>query len=90
MVYYSPAFLFLMRSLLTPLATPPIVRSVWNTVSLFMALCSSMLMVIITFSQATEAELGSFSPDDIKDFSPPQVVEFLAQLVDKVKLNLRF
>ena len=88
MVYYLPTFLFLMRSLLTPLATPPIVRSVWN--SLFMALCSSMLMVIITFSQATEAELGSFSPDDIKDFSPPQVVEFLAQLVDKVKLNLRF
>ncbi|KAJ7352909.1 Leukotriene A-4 hydrolase [Desmophyllum pertusum] len=24
-----------------------------------------------------------FPPDDIKDFSPPQVVEFLAQLVDK-------
>ena len=40
---------------------------------------------IILFSQATESELGSFSPDDIKDFSPPQVVEFLAQLVDKVK-----
>lgn len=32
---------------------------------------------------ATESELGSFSPDDIKEFSPPQVVEFLAQLVDK-------
>ena len=40
------------------------------------------------FPQVTEAELGSFSSDDIKDFSPPQVVEFLAQLVDKVKLNL--
>ena len=46
--------------------------------------------MVITFSQATEAELGSFSPDDIKDFSPSQVVEFLAQLVDKVKLNVRF
>lgn len=33
--------------------------------------------------QASEAELGTFSSDDIKDFSPPQVVEFLAQLVDK-------
>lgn len=33
--------------------------------------------------KATEAELGSFSSDDIKEFSPPQVVEFLAQLVDK-------
>jgi len=42
------------------------------------------------FSQATEAELPSFSPDDIKDFSPPQVVEFLAQLVDKVKLKFGF
>ena len=40
---------------------------------------------IILFSQASDSELGSFSPDDIKDFSPPQVVEFLAQLVDKVK-----
>lgn len=37
------------------------------------------------FFQATEAELSSFSPDDIKDFTPPQVVEFLAQLVDEVK-----
>ena len=34
--------------------------------------------------QASEAELDSFSADDIKDFTPPQVVEFLAQLVDKV------
>lgn len=33
--------------------------------------------------QASVAELETFSPDDIKDFSPPQVVEFLAQLVDK-------
>ena len=47
--------------------------------------------MVIVFSQATEAELGSaFSPDDIKDFSPPQVVEFLAQLVDKVKLDVGF
>lgn len=38
--------------------------------------------------QASESELGSFFPDDIKDFSPPQVVEFLAQLVDKVKSHL--
>ena len=37
--------------------------------------------------QASESGLGSFSPDDIKDFSPPQVVEFLAQLVDKVELH---
>lgn len=29
--------------------------------------------------------MDSFSADDIKDFTPPQVVEFLAQLVDKVK-----
>lgn len=36
---------------------------------------------------ATESERGSFSPDDIKDFSPPQVVEFLAQLVDKTTDN---
>ena len=34
--------------------------------------------------QASEEELDSFSADDIKEFSPPQVVEFLAQLVDKV------
>lgn len=33
--------------------------------------------------QASVAELETFSSDDIKDFSPPQVVEFLAQLVDK-------
>ena len=45
---------------------------------------TTVLKVIILFSQP-ESELGSFSPDDIKDFSPPQVVEFLAQLVDKVK-----
>ena len=41
------------------------------------------------FFQATEAELGSFSSDDIKDFSPAQVVEFLAQLVDKVTSRLK-
>jgi len=46
--------------------------------------------MIIIFPQATEAELGSFSRDDIKDFSPAQVVEFLAQLVDQVKLDVRF
>lgn len=33
--------------------------------------------------QASEAELDSFSADDIKDFSPPQEVEFLAQIVDE-------
>lgn len=33
--------------------------------------------------KASEAELDSFSADDIKDLTPPQVVEFLAQLVDK-------
>ncbi|XP_066014580.1 leukotriene A-4 hydrolase [Pocillopora verrucosa] len=42
---------------------------------------------MIDCKQATESELGSFSPDDIKDFSPPQVVEFLAQLVDKTTDN---
>ena len=38
------------------------------------------------FWQAGESELDSFSADDIKDFTPPQVVEFLAQLVDKVRM----
>ena len=29
--------------------------------------------------------MDSFSADDINDFTPPQVVEFLAQLIDRVK-----
>ena len=45
------------------------------------------LQHFLNFSQASEAELDSFSADDIKDLTPPQVVEFLAQLVDKVSTD---
>lgn len=37
--------------------------------------------------KASEADLDSFSEVDIKDFLPPQVVEFLAQVLDKTNEN---
>lgn len=40
--------------------------------------------------KASEGDLDSFSADDIKDFTPPQVVEFLAQLVDKTTTGKPF
>lgn len=65
-----------------------------NTLSLLIRYDTTLTVPCTTLSdrwlKASEGDLDSFSADDIKDFTPPQVVEFLAQLVDKTTTGKPF